>query len=112
MPAAAVARRTPATSGMSGNRVGEGGETALVMGVLVQKQSWPGIGERSDAVLRTAMASEATPFFDRTERGGAVLQTVIAPAMTMNAIGRTVSIPSYFLSAGGAGGWAGLSSRS
>jgi hypothetical protein len=26
------------------------------------------IGERSDAVLRTAMASEATPFFERLWR--------------------------------------------
>jgi hypothetical protein len=30
------------------------------------------IGERSDAVLRTAMASEATPFFER-----------LCPAMTI-----------------------------
>src|SRR5882672_5935946 len=53
------------------------------------------IGERSDAVLRTAMASEATPFFERLwrakrrrssngygERSDAVLRTAMASEAT------------------------------
>jgi hypothetical protein len=38
-----------------------------VLVVCTSVKTWmPGtIGERSDAVLRTAMASEATPFFER-----------------------------------------------
>src|SRR5262245_8763947 len=44
MPAAAVARRTPAIAGMSGKRAGASGETAVAMGELVQKRSGPGHG--------------------------------------------------------------------
>jgi hypothetical protein len=49
----------------------------LVPGMMllggVSSKTWMAgtIGERSDAVLRTAMASEATPFFER-----------LCPAMT------------------------------
>src|SRR5215813_8127921 len=42
MPAAAVARRTPATGGMSGKRAGASGETTVAMGGALQKQSGPG----------------------------------------------------------------------
>jgi hypothetical protein len=38
---------------MSGKRAGASGETALAMGELVRKTIRAGIGERSDAVLRT-----------------------------------------------------------
>jgi hypothetical protein len=40
-----------------------------------RRRSSNGYGERSDAVLRTAMASEATPFFER-----------LCPAMTESVI--------------------------